>query len=180
MDSTRGPVPRELLVPSYQNRLRAIGRQLDVGAHSAVNLFEVPGGFLVRAIGPDARTPSAMEFPDADFPELLARGFANRGESARSPRPHPLLPTGYEDFLRALGHRLDERHAEAITIAELTDFVAAGGLGHFEGYERTGIAPFQWLLRPPDIVALLNEAFNRRAAPPTEPKRGRLDRFVNR
>ena len=169
MKAASGDPSRELLLPTYQNRLRVIGRQLDLGGYGAINLLEIPGGFLVRAMRPGARAPDALEYPHGEFPELLARAVAARGEGERRPRPHPLLPSGYEDFLRALGHRLDEQQAEAITVAELEGFVAVGGLARVERYERTDIAPFQRLLRAEDIGALLDDAFRRRAP---EAKRG--------
>jgi len=162
MTAVNDDVPRELLLPTYQNRLRVIGRQLDLGGYSAINLMEIPGGCLIRAMGPGERIPEALEFPQSDFPEVMARAITGRGEGARSHRPHPLLPTGYEDFLRALGFRLDAQHAEAITVAELESFIAVGGLVRMEQYSRTGLGPLQSLLRADDIVALLDEAFRRR------------------
>ena len=74
-----------------------------------------------------------------------------------------LLPTGYEDFLRAVGHRLDLRQAAAITVAELDGLVAVGGVGRLDGAARGEVAPFQDLLRPEDVADLLDEAFRRRA-----------------
>ncbi len=38
------------LRPTYENRLRAIGRQLDLYRYRAINLSEVSRGFLVRAL----------------------------------------------------------------------------------------------------------------------------------
>ena len=158
-----GEPPRALLLSTYQDRLRVIGRQLDLSGLGAVNLLEVPGGFLVRAMRPQARSPEALEFPHDEFPALISRAIAARGEGERQQRPHPLLPTGYEDFLRALGYRLDLQRAEAITVTELGGFVAVGGLSTVETYQQTTIGPFQVLLRSEDIMALLDEAFRRRA-----------------
>ena len=163
MKAASAELHRQLLLPTYQNRLRVVGRQLDLGGYGAINLLEVPGGFLVRAMRPEARAPEALEYPEGEFPGLLARAIAARGEGERRHRPHPLLPTGYEDFLRALGWRLDEQRAEAITVAELEGFVAVVGLAKVERYERADIAPFQRLLRADDIAALLDDAFRRRA-----------------
>lgn len=159
-----------LLLPTYQNRLRVIGRQLDLGQYRAINLMEIPGGTLIRAMGPGARVPEALEYPHIDIANVLSQAIAARGEGERRHRPHPLLPTGYEDFFRALGYRLDEQNSEAITVAELEGFMAVGGLAKVEQYARTNIAPFQNLLRTEDIVTLLDEAFRRRA-PEAEPKR---------
>jgi hypothetical protein len=162
VSAAAGPVAERLYFPTYQNRLRVIGRQLDLARCRGLSLLEISGGFLVRAATPDARTPATWEFPYGDFEGLIAGAIAARGEPAR-PRVHPLLPTGYEDFLRALGHRLDEEYAEAVTVTELDGFVAVGGVGLAAAHGRSTAAPFQWLLRPDDVAALLDEAFRRRA-----------------
>ena len=124
------------------------------------------------------RAPDALEFPHEDFPGLLRAAIAARGEGPRLHKNHPLLPTGYEDFLRALGYRLDEQHAEAIAITELDGFVAVSGVGPVETSYQTTIAPFQLLLRPDDISSLLDEAFRRRA--PVARKSSQLTRILGR
>jgi hypothetical protein len=171
---------RQLPVPTYQNRLRVMGQQLDLGGYRSINLLELPGGFLIRALRTGERVPEALEYPLGEFPELLAQAVAAHGEGERRHHPHhphPLLTTGYEDFLRALGRHLDEQRVEAITVAELEGFVAVGGLTGVEGYERTGIAPFQLLLRAEDIGALLDGAFHRRA-PAAKPEAKRWGPFT--
>ena len=155
-------MPEQLRQSTYQNRLRVIGRQLDVYGYRGINLLQVAGGFLVRALGPEQRTPEALEFPDRDFPVLLAGAFAARGENTRSRTRSPLLETGYEDFLRALGFWLDERAAEAITVTELDQFIAVGGIGKVDGGAQTMLEPFQRLWRTDDIACLLAEARSRR------------------
>lgn len=156
-------LPPVLRRSTYQNRLRVVGRGLDLGGYGDVNLLEVPGGFLVRAMRPGTRTPEALEYPHDDFPRLIEEAIAARGEGQRTHRTHPLLPTGYEDLLRAVGFRLDALQAEAITVTELAGFVAVGGLGRVELSSQTSIAPFQHLLRPDDVGALLDDAFRRRS-----------------
>jgi hypothetical protein len=73
-----------------------------------------------------------------------------------------LLPTGYEDFLRAIGYRLDEHAAEATTISELDELVVVGGVGRVDEFGNTRYGPLQWLLREAEIGFLLNEAYRRR------------------
>ena len=160
-----GGLPEALLQPSYQHRLRVIGRQLDLHGYRAANLLEVGGGFVVRALAPGSRTPEALEFPDRDFPLLVAGAIAARGEGERGRSSSPLLPTGYEDFLRALGHRLDAQAAEAITVTDLDSFVAVGGVARAEGWGHTTVEPLRALLYAEDITQLLDEAFRRRATP---------------
>jgi hypothetical protein len=155
-------VPEPLRQPTYQNRLRVIGRQLDQYGYKSINLVEVRGGFVARCLPPKSRVPEALEFSDRDFPQLMAGTYTTNANA--EPRFTPnLLPTGYEDFLRALGHRLDERGAEAITIAEFDSLVVVGGLVRAEGYTDTVINPFHEMMRREEIELLLDEAFRRRA-----------------
>jgi len=158
--SVAGAIPDELLRPTYENRLRVIGRQLDLYEYRAVNLMEIGGGFLVRALPAGAsRVPEALEFPDRDFAQVVANAYAARGKGDTRRPSSPLLPSGYEDFLRALGHRLDRGLAEAVTVTELEEFVAVGGVAFADG----AFGPFQHIMRPNDIAFLVNEAFQRRA-----------------
>lgn len=158
--SATAELPEELARPTYQNRLRVIGRQLDLYEYRSINLLEVGGGFLVRALPPGRnRAPEALEFPDRDFPQLVTNAYAARGKSDKRRSASPLVPSGYEDFLRALGYRLDAHLAEAVTVAELDGFIAIGGVDNTGG----AFGPFQTLMRPDDIALLLDEAFQRRA-----------------
>lgn len=164
-----------LLQPNYQNRLRVIGRQLDLYGYRGLHLLEVAGGFLVRATPAGGRTPEALEFPDRDFAAMVASAVRARGEGESRRSASPLLPSGYEDFLRAAGWRLDQRHAEAITVAELEGFVAVGGAARVEGYGETALGPFQWLWRGEEIAFVLDEAWHRRgSSPQAQQRRGGL------
>ncbi len=160
---TSADIPDGLVRPTYQNRLRVIGRQLDLYGYRSANLLEVGGGFLVRALPPGSRTPEALEFPDRDFPQLVAGAIAARGEGGRRRSTSALLPTGYEDFLRALGCQLDGQLAEAVTVTDLDTFVAVGGVGKAQGPAQPVVMPIRSLLRPDDLAYLLDEAFRRRA-----------------
>jgi len=157
--SAAGAISEELLRPTYENRLRVIGRQLDLYEYRAVNLMEIGGGFLVRALPAGAsRVPEALEFPNRDFAQVVANAYAARGKGDTRRPSSPLLPSGYEDFLRALGHRLDRGLAEAVTVTELEEFVAVGGVEYADG----AFGPFQHIMRPDDIALLVDEAFQRR------------------
>lgn len=156
-------VPDGLAQPTYQNRLRVIGRQLDLYRFHSINISEVSGGFLVRALPAGSRTPEALEFPDRDFPQAVMNAIAARGQGERQRLGASLLPTGYEDFLRAVGYHLDRRMAEAVTITELDGFIAVGGVAKAEGIGHTTIEPFQQLLRRDEIAYMLDKAFSRRA-----------------
>lgn len=167
-------IPTGLFRPTYGNRLRVIGRQLDLYGYRALNLSEVGGGFLARALPPAGRTPEALEFADRDFPQSVAAALAARGEGEHRRAVGPLLPTGYEDVLRALGHALDARQAEAITITELDAFVVVAGVGQADGEGAHALAPFQQLLRQDDITTLLDAAFRRRVKATSPSRLGRL------
>ncbi len=149
--------------PTYQNRLRVIGRQLDLYGYQYINLSEVGGGFLVRALNPEDRSPEALEFPDRDVPHLLAAAFDARREPRRLRSTTPLLPGGYEDFLRAVGWRFDERTAAAVTVTELDNFVAIGGMTLGDGSERGALQTFQEVLRGEEIAYLIEQARRRRS-----------------
>ena len=151
-----------LLRASYENRLRAIGRQLDIYGYRAINVSEVSGGFLVRALPRDGRTAEALEFLDRDAPQVLAHAVGARGEGERSRQGDLLLPTGYEDFLRALGHRLDAGNMEAVTVTELEPLIAVGGIAPLEVGDDVTLGPFYELLQSEHIKYLLDEAFRRR------------------
>lgn len=172
-------IPEQLMRMTYQNRLRAIGRQLDLYQYQSINLMEVGGGMLVRATMRGSRTPEALEFLDEDFAALLRGGFAARGEGERPRGQSKLLPTGYEDFLRALGYRLDQSMAEAVSVTELDAFIAVGGVARIDASGHTTVGPMHWLLYTDDIAFLLDEAYRRRA-PGQEAKGSTLGRMFGR
>lgn len=171
-------VPLELQEPTYQNRLRVIGRQLDQSGYRSVNIVEVAGGFLVRAVARGQRSPEALEFPDSDFAYLVGNAHRSRGEELWDRQKSDLLPTGYEDFLRSLGYQLDDRLAEAASIAEFDDIVVVGGVGKSEAYEASQLKPFHLIMRQEDVEFMLNQAFRRRAPEPKQPPRRGLRRFL--
>lgn len=162
-DPTLSHIPRSRLEPTYQNRLRTIGRQLDVYGYHTVTITEVDGGFLVRALKQRARRPQALEFPDRDFPRLVASAIGEEVEGDEKPiQQSELTPTGYEDLLRALGYRLDEMKAESIVVTELEEMYVVAGRGNDENSAIPGLIPFHFFLKRDDIEFMLNEAFRRR------------------
>lgn len=185
-DPTLSHLPPERLRPTYQNRLRSIGRQLDVYGYHTITITEVDGGFLVRAQKERTRRPEALEFPDRDFPRLVASAIHE--DLAKDEKPiqqGDLTPTGYEDMLRALGSKLDAISAESIVITELKDVLVVGGRGNDEKSAIPGIVPFSIFLQQEDVEFLLNEAFNRRGkTQPTNskpvPERGGLRNILRR
>jgi len=159
-----GPeIPSQLLQPTYQNRLRVIGRQMDLHRLASLHLVEVPGGFVVRALSRASSDPRTLVFPDSDFPRLVAQSIASRGQRRRMRLGTPLLPTGYEDFLRALGRRLDLLHAASVTITELDEAIQVEGTKEIADADGKRRVPFRELLAVEDIGVLLGEAFRHRS-----------------
>ncbi len=173
--STTARDKQALMRPTYQNRLRVIGLHLDVGRFHSASVFEIEGGFIVRALPNDVRRPQALEFPDSQFQQLMQSAINDRGQG-QNYRSHPsVLPTGYADFFRSLGFLLDNQMASSVMICELTSYVLVTGQepsnsssGHM------AVKPFERYLRPDDIQLLLNDAFGRRT---NTPKRGILGIF---
>lgn len=162
-----GPeVSDRLRLPTYQNRLRVIGRELDIGGFRAVSIWEVGGGFLVRGTSPNRRTPEALEFLDRDFPQLVA--VTARGDGERRQRPGALLPTGYEDVLRAIGRRLDDQISEAVAFSEYSQAIVVSGLTKVDAAEHVAPLPFEWVLEPGGIADMLDEAYRQRTERPVQ------------
>jgi hypothetical protein len=151
---------------TYEDRLRLIGRFLDLGSFHAPTIVEVEGGLLVRAFPGRSRTPQAIEFPYEGFAELLEQALRERGAGDHPHDSLPLAPTGYEDLMRAIGHELDDRLATVIVITECTSYLLVHGLELVERSAQSDYAVFDAVLEAHDVTALLDAAFRRRTAQP--------------
>lgn len=170
-----GPdIAETLRQPTYQNRMRVIGREMDVSEFRAVSLWEVGGGFLARGTRTGHRTPEALEFLDRDFQQLVA--VTARGDGERRQRSGALVPTGYEDVFRAIGRRLDDQLAEAVTLSELSASIVVSGLAKSNGSAHAALSPFEWTYDADDVAHILNDAFRQRTAEPA-PQPGLLRRL---
>lgn len=108
----------------YQVALRAIGAYLDEIGASSFNVLEINDGFNLRY-----QTGSgAPQLSD----KLFSRGQLESAESdsrkGRSLTPHLHLKrdpeeSGYQDFLRALGHELDKVAAYDILVEQVENEV---------------------------------------------------------
>lgn len=145
----------------YEVQLRLIGRHLDVHDYHGMVIFETEGGYIVRAVRPGSRHADALEFPYDSIASLEQQGSRSRGEGEREP-PSTLIPTGYEDFLRALGYELDQRNSTAVVVAELVRGVVARGAEYRSVGDQMALSPFEMILDPTDIQQLLDAAFRRR------------------
>lgn len=156
--------PADLLKRTYQNDLRAIGRHADDNHYRGLGVYEVTNGFIVRAFrsSKDPTSVEAIEVPDGDLQGLILKNFTARGSSVEDGHS-PLCPTGYEDFLRALGYEVEQNKGRAIAIQELVDGFAVT----YQCLQPTSEEGYVWdlqslMLYPPEIQTMLDDAFRRR------------------
>ena len=154
-----------LLEPNYQNRLRAIGRALDENELHQMVVIDNGDELFLRAYAAKQGEHVTDTFTSESLIQTLRLSISSRGDAGTGPFRSPLRPTGYEDFLRALGHRLDERSATAIVIVECPQYF------HVSGQEYIGVAPhvaavpFAEMYEFPRINKLISEAAARRTDP---------------
>jgi hypothetical protein len=158
---SRGTISEQLLLPTYQNRLRVVGRHLDLHEYRVISLLDVEGGILVRANSAKRHAPELLEFPDDAFVEMVRNGIQSRGSRKRSKTRNDLFPTGYEDFLRALGYELDRRMAKWVTLHECQEAVFVAGLEKGDPTANS-FSSFDVMLGSEEIQVILDEAFRRR------------------
>lgn len=159
---THDDLAPQLLEPTYQNRLRVVGRRLDRNALHSPTVIEVDGGFIVRAHQGSDPIPVLMEVFDRDFPLLIREAAQARVRDHSAAFASDLVPTGYEDLLRALGYELDERLAENVVIAEYPGFLSVSGFELVIDAPSGGCRPFADVLTMNETKRVLDEAFMRR------------------
>lgn len=112
---------------SYTHSLSMLGQYLNQQKARAATITETGTGFMVLCF-PDGNllrqrvlTVSHADLlgMDGAFEKIAAgrRGGILRGGNAADKR-HPIMPQGYDAFLRALGHKLDQRGAVSVTICD--------------------------------------------------------------
>lgn len=108
---------------SYQATLRVLGAYLDDEVAGRFTLVEVADGFILTI----RHSADPGDTTEAHFrPETLAEQAADllrnrkRRRDGRKPT-WPLVATNHQDFMRALGHELDQEDADGILIDELED-----------------------------------------------------------
>lgn len=148
----------ELLRLNYQNRLRSIGRSLDLGGYRTMIILEVEGGFVVRTVRRQDRDIELLEFADSTYPERMIQATESRGAGERREKASPIAPTGYEDLLRAVGRQADLRKLERIVIAELRDGLVLAG----DDCSGARPRPVDYRLSMETIQKVLDEAFQQR------------------
>lgn len=152
-----------LLEPTYQNRLRVIGRHLDVGGYRWMHLMEVEGGLLVRAFDRAATRGELLEFPDDSFRPMMEDALRERGSGQHRFVSSSVAPTGYEDILRAIGFQLDQRVVKMVSIVESRALIFVTGIELQETTAGSVYQQFDFALSPEHVRTLLDAAFRRRA-----------------
>lgn len=152
----------QLLEPTYQNRLRVVGRRLDANVLHRPAIIEVDGGFIVRAHRGNRPAPILIEVFDRDFPRLIREAIKAQSEVADPPYVSSLVPTGYEDLLRAIGYELDERIAENVAVTEYPGFISVTGVELALEPGAEGYRTFSEILTRIDTRQILDEALMRR------------------
>ena len=146
---------------SHEDRLRIVGRSLDLQHYRSAIIVEVPHGVFTRATRIDKHVPYVLELSDTQIRSASDGMRRQRGAGERLDR-HPLLPTGYEDFLRALGYWLDERSARWIAIHEFKEFIAVGAYSPRVTFRSTTMEAIEANFGPDEITSLIDDAFRRR------------------
>ena len=149
--------------PSYQDSLRAIGRYFDRNVYRHVLVAEVDDGYVARAFSGHQSSLRAegIALPMSDVLALIAAQDQGRDGTGSDLKMPPLLPTGYEDFFRTLGHDMDAAKAGFVTLLELSTgiLVSYTAKGLKGGPERA-----QTFYDPPRIDDLLTRGYQRRRA----------------
>ena len=144
-----------------QDGLRAAGHFLDTNDRRLTSLLVVADGIVLTLMPRDLRgVDEALLLTHDDL-----RGLWNQSRSARvaapvpgrdlqTHTPDPIFPTGYEDFLRALGDAAEHQHWPALRLLRVGD----------ETVLRYGTRSdrMEMVLAARDVEALLNRAFKQR------------------
>src|SRR5690242_12571130 len=111
-----------LEVTPYERALRGIGVYLDQVAGGWVRVMEEPDGWLLEVADPqNPRNLHMTQIPRANALSLdTTRRMGRRDRRGMNPG-HGGYRGGYEDFLRALGHELEQIPAYSLLIDELHD-----------------------------------------------------------
>lgn len=160
IQGSNGQSPSTEYEPTYENRLRIIGRHIDRGDYRSSILMEVPGGFLLRARSPETGEEQLFEFPDDRF-EPIYREMTSNGRTGFTDELRlrsVIAPTGYQDLFRALGARLDETFARSILMVEGRETIFVRGQCMETSSQRTMYADFEEMLEIADIDAILEES----------------------
>lgn len=150
----------------YEQALRVIGRHLDAEPAYHLSVLEVDDGFTVRyQIGQHQSGARTVHFTCDRLHDLYVFNSAGRGVNRKQDRHQGIwgkFVNGHQNFFRALGHLLDNDHAQSLTIDELPEGVQIS-------YVRPDVNdPLRWEkihldMREHEIHAMLQSAQQRRS-----------------
>lgn len=145
---------------SFQDGLRATGRYLDQNGRRLVSLLHVVDGVVVTMLPFDLRfADEAVLLSHDDLHALWGEARSTRGARSGSPQAlDSIFPTGYEDFLRALGDAAARQRWTALRLVRIGDEAI---LRYGPASERK-----ETILSAHDVEAILNRAFKQRGRGP--------------
>jgi hypothetical protein len=130
------------LLPTYENRLRVLGRELERRGIGWETIRETSAGLRVR---PDlSDQPEPFEFGHDEFRRRVREALTARGEQVWERPRSRRGPVGHERLLRAIGYDLDRRCAQQVQIVALASTIVVAGLEAVSPYDPA--EPFQQLL----------------------------------
>ena len=148
-----------------QDGLRAAGRFLDTNDRRLTSLLVVADGIVLTLMPRDLRgVDEALLLTHDDLRGLWVQSRRARaatpvpGRDLQTHTPDPMFPTGYEDFLRALGDTAARQHWTALRLLRVGDDTI---LRYGTCSDRK-----EMVLAAHDVEAILNHAFRQRGTGP--------------
>lgn len=110
--------------PGFERVFRALGAWLDEHAPSRFSILEVPHGFeVIIGEGVPGSPREEHAFTRGELARREQELLSLRERKPAYSVPWKLAPVSRQDFLRALGHELDESAAAAVIVDELPDSI---------------------------------------------------------
>jgi hypothetical protein len=158
-DITPDILPDDWTYRPLQDGLRAVGHSLDLTGRRLASLLVVLEGFIVTLNSTNIREPDdAVLLTHEEMQSLTAVCRAQRGQGNAPNIIDPFFPTGYEDFLRALGDAAARQQWVGLRLVRIgEDAIVRHG---------TQVGRKEVILRARDVEAILNRAFQQRGHGP--------------
>jgi hypothetical protein len=137
--------------------LRLLGSELDARGAQFISIIETPTGISMRYLPPDGGDAVAEHYTYREIAEATPRKETFLGRKRR-----PNGAASYEDFLRALGHELNEALAASILIDEIENGFVVTYQAH--DMKESGLLPRKKIviMGPEELQLLMDEAYARR------------------